>query len=184
MAAIAQAAQRENWAKQYDSKIVAVISNTAAAAGLQWAQAHGIATAVIDHKLFANRQEFDAALAQKIDTFNPSLVVLAGFMRILTPEFVTHYAGKIINIHPSLLPAFTGTKTHQRAIDAGCNFAGATVHWVIPELDSGKIIAQAVVPILENDTAEALAARVLSQEHPLYVRAIKKILPQLSESAQ
>lgn len=184
MAAIAQAAQTEQWAERHGAQVVAVISNTPTAAGLQWASTHGIATAVVDNKQFASREAFDAALAETIDTFAPSLVVLAGFMRILTPGFVTHYQNKIINIHPSLLPAFPGTHTHQRALDAGCKFAGATVHWVIAELDSGPIIAQAVVPVLDEDTAQTLAARVLSQEHPLYIRAIRGLLPQLKEGAQ
>jgi phosphoribosylglycinamide formyltransferase-1 len=143
---------------------------------LQWAKEQGISTGSIDHKAFASREAFDQALMQQIDTYAPSLVVLAGFMRILTPGFVTHYAGRLINIHPSLLPAFTGLHTHQRAIDAGCKFAGATVHQVTAELDVGPILAQAVVPILNNDTEASLAARVLSQEHLMYPEAIAKLL--------
>jgi phosphoribosylglycinamide formyltransferase-1 len=126
----------------------------------------------LDHKCFANREDFDAALRTEIDQFAPDLLVLAGFMRILTPGFVAHYAGRLINVHPSLLPAFPGLNTHQRAIDAGCQFAGATVHQVTTELDHGPILAQAVVPVLTGDTAETLAARVLTQEHLIYPRAV------------
>jgi phosphoribosylglycinamide formyltransferase-1 len=180
MAAIAQTAQREQWATKYGAKVAAVISNKADAAGLQWAKAHGIATDVLDHKAFANREAFDAELAQRIDAFDmpqaPALVVLAGFMRILTPGFVQHYAGRLVNIHPSLLPAFAGLHTHQRAIDAGCKVAGATVHHVTPELDHGPILAQAVVPVLPHDDARTLAARVLSQEHRIYPQAIAQLL--------
>jgi phosphoribosylglycinamide formyltransferase-1 len=143
---------------------------------LQWAKAQGIATEHIDHKSYSSREAFDQALMQRIDAYNPSLVVLAGFMRILTAGFVNHYAGKLVNIHPSLLPAFTGLHTHQRAIDAGCKFAGATVHRVTAELDVGPILAQAVVPVLETDTEASLAARVLTQEHIMYPAAIAKLL--------
>jgi phosphoribosylglycinamide formyltransferase-1 len=180
MAAIAQTAQREQWATKYGAKVAAVISNKADAAGLQWAKAHGIATDVLDHKAFANREAFDAELAQRINAFDtpqaPALVVLAGFMRILTPGFVQRYAGRLVNIHPSLLPAFAGLHTHQRAIDAGCKVAGATVHHVTPELDHGPILAQAVVPVLPHDDARTLAARVLSQEHRIYPQAIAQLL--------
>jgi phosphoribosylglycinamide formyltransferase-1 len=182
MAAIAQTAQREQWATKYGAKVASVISNKADAAGLQWAQAHGIATDVLDHKVFAHREAFDAELAKRIDAYDtpqsPALVVLAGFMRILTPGFVQHYAGRLVNIHPSLLPAFAGLNTHQRAIDAGCNVAGATVHLVTPELDHGPILAQAVVPVLPHDDARTLAARVLSQEHRIYPQAIAQLLEQ------
>ncbi|MFM1979109.1 MAG: hypothetical protein RLZ68_374 [Pseudomonadota bacterium] len=182
MAAIAQTAQREQWATKYGAKVASVISNKADAAGLQWAQAHGIATDVLDHKVFAHREAFDAELAKRIDAYDtpqsPALVVLAGFMRILTPGFVQHYAGRLVNIHPSLLPAFAGLNTHQRAIDAGCNVAGATVHLVTPELDHGPILAQAVVPVLPHDDARTLAARVLSQEHRIYPQAIAQLLAQ------
>jgi phosphoribosylglycinamide formyltransferase-1 len=152
--------------------VVAVISNKAGAGGLAFAAGQGIATAVLDHQAYANREDFDAALAAKIDSFFPDLVVLAGFMRILTPGFVAHYAGRLLNIHPSLLPAFPGLHTHQRAIDMGCKFAGATVHQVTAELDHGPILAQAVVPIFSGDTAEDLAARVLTQEHVIYPAAV------------
>jgi phosphoribosylglycinamide formyltransferase-1 len=135
---------------------------------------------VLDHKAFVSRDAFDAALMALIDRFgNPSapvLLVLAGFMRILTPAFVQHYAGRLLNIHPSLLPAFPGLHTHQRAIEAGCKFAGATVHQVTAELDHGPILAQAVVPVLPGDTADALAARVLTQEHLMYPQAIADLL--------
>ena len=144
----------------------------------------GIATQVIDHKAFASepnpREAFDAALMAEIDKHEPHLVVLAGFMRILTPGFVDHYAGRMLNIHPSLLPAFPGLHTHQRAIEAGCRFAGATVHEVTAELDHGPILAQAVVPVLPEDDAEALAARVLSQEHRIYPQAVADRLRRLS----
>ena len=126
----------------------------------------------MDHTQFESREHFDQALLKRIDVHAPDLVVLAGFMRILTPAFVAHYSGRLINIHPSLLPAFAGLNTHQRAIDAGCQFAGATVHQVTPELDHGQILAQAVVPVLASDTAEDLAARVLTQEHLIYPEAV------------
>ena len=139
----------------------------------------GIATEVLSHKDFSSREAFDAALQKVIDAYQPSLVVLAGFMRILTPGFVAHYAGRLINIHPSLLPAFTGLDTHRRAIEMGCRLAGATVHQVTAELDHGEILAQAAVPILPGDTPEALASRVLTQEHLIYARAVRELLPRL-----
>jgi phosphoribosylglycinamide formyltransferase-1 len=179
MAAIVRAAQRDGWGERFGARIAAVISNRADAKGLQLAQAQGIATAVVDHKAFASREDFDAALANAIDAHAPALVVLAGFMRILTPGFVARYSGRLVNIHPSLLPAFPGLHTHQRALDAGCRFAGATVHQVTAELDFGPILDQAVVPVLPDDTADALAARVLTQEHLLYPRAIARLLPSL-----
>ncbi|MDO4769744.1 MAG: phosphoribosylglycinamide formyltransferase [Brachymonas sp.] len=182
MAAIVQAAQRDNWQQRYGARVAAVISNKADASGLQWANAQGIATAVVDHTAFADRAAFDAALAQAIDRYTPALVVLAGFMRILTPEFVARYSGRLLNIHPSLLPAFPGRHTHQRAIDAGCRFAGATVHQVTAELDHGPILDQAIVPVLPNDTAQTLAARILTQEHILYPRAIAHWLAQAAQS--
>jgi phosphoribosylglycinamide formyltransferase-1 len=160
--------------------VSAVISNKADAEGLAFAQQHGIATAVVDHKAFADqphpREAFDAALMAEIDQHQPHLVLLAGFMRILTPGFVAHYEGRLINIHPSLLPAFTGLNTHARAIEAGCKFAGATVHRVTAELDHGPILAQAVVPVLPDDTADTLAARVLTQEHLIYPKAVAELL--------
>jgi phosphoribosylglycinamide formyltransferase-1 len=184
MAAIAQTAQREHWATKYGAKVAAVISNKSEALGLQWARDHGLATDVLDHKAYVSREAFDADLAQRIDAHDtpaaPVLVVLAGFMRILTPGFVQHYAGRLVNIHPSLLPAFAGLNTHQRAIDAGCKVAGATVHLVTPELDHGPILAQAVVPVLPQDDASTLAARVLSQEHRIYPCAIGELLARLA----
>lgn len=176
MAAIVRAAQQGDWAQQYGARVAAVVSNKADAKGLQFAKDNGIATAILDHKAFASREDFDAALAQQIDTYQPHLVVLAGFMRILTPGFVAHYAGRLLNIHPSLLPAFPGLHTHQRALDAGCKFAGCTVHEVTQELDVGPILEQAVVPVLPDDTADTLAARVLTQEHIIYPRAVLKFI--------
>ena len=176
MAAIVKTAQQENWAQRHGACVAAVLSNKADAQGLVLARAQGIATEVLDHKPFENREAFDAALAAAIDRYEPALVVLAGFMRILSPGFVAHYAGRLLNIHPSLLPAFTGLHTHQRAIDAGCKFAGCTVHQVTAELDLGPIVDQAVVPVLPGDTADTLAARVLTQEHVIYPRAIASML--------
>lgn len=176
MAAIVKTAQREHWEVKLGARVAAVISNKADAKGLQFAASQNIPTCVLDHKAFASREEFDAALASCIDEFSPTLVVLAGFMRILTPGFVKHFSGRLINIHPSLLPAFPGLHTHERAIAAGCQFAGATVHVVTAELDHGPVIAQAVVPILPTDDADTLAARVLTQEHVIYPQAVKKFL--------
>jgi len=172
MAAMVRAAQQQDWAGRHGIRVAAVVSNKADAKGLGLAREQGIATQVLDHKAYATREAFDAALAQAIDAYEPALVVLAGFMRILTPGFVDHFAGRLVNIHPSLLPAFTGLHTHQRAIDAGCRFAGCTVHLVTAELDVGPILDQAVVPLLPDDTAESLAARVLTQEHLIYPRAV------------
>ena len=178
MAAIVRAAEQGRWDQRLNARVAAVLSNRADAQGLDFAKDRGIASAVLDHKTFASREAFDAALMAEIDRYAPDLVVLAGFMRILTPGFVAHYAGRLLNIHPSLLPAFPGLNTHQRAIDAGCRFAGATVHQVTAELDHGAILAQAVVPVLPNDTAESLAARVLSQEHLIYPQAVAEFLAQ------
>ncbi|WP_422087942.1 phosphoribosylglycinamide formyltransferase [Variovorax sp.] len=172
MAAIVHAAERDRWAERFGARIAAVISNKAEAGGLAIARSHGIDTAVVPHKEFATREAFDEALATAVDAHSPALVVLAGFMRILTPGFVGRYAGRLINIHPSLLPAFPGLHTHQRAIEAGCKVAGVTVHQVTTELDHGPILAQAAVPVLPDDTAATLAGRVLAQEHLLYPRAI------------
>ena len=176
MAAIVRASQQQNWAKQYNARVAAVVSNKADAKGLVFARDNGIATEVLDHKQFDSREAFDVELMQVIDRHAPDLVVLAGFMRILTPGFVAHYEGRLINIHPSLLPAFTGLHTHQRAIDAGCKFAGCTVHRVTAELDVGPILEQAVVPVLPEDTADTLAARVLTQEHVIYPRAVANLM--------
>jgi phosphoribosylglycinamide formyltransferase-1 len=174
MAAIVQAAHAERWDKLLGVRIAAVLSNRPNASGLSWLKSNhsDIATEVLDHTQYATRDDFDAALVARIDVHEPDLVVLAGFMRILTPAFVGHYAGRLINVHPSLLPAFKGLDTHQRAIDAGCQFAGATVHQVTSELDQGQILAQAVVPVLKDDTAESLGARVLTQEHRIFPAAI------------
>lgn len=176
MAAIARAAQQQEWESRFSARIAAVISNQPDAKGLPLAQSMGIAAEALSHKSFDSREAFDAALMKVVDRYQPALVVLAGFMRILTPAFVAHYAGRLINIHPSLLPLFPGLHTHQRAIDAGCKEAGATVHQVTAELDHGPALAQAVVPVLPGDTADALAARVLVQEHLLYPRAIESWL--------
>lgn len=180
MLAIVKAAKRENWAVKYQAQVAAVISNKANVKGLALAAQQGVATEALDHTAFASREAFDAALMQRIDRYaTPDaapLVVLAGFMRILTPGFVNHFAGRLVNIHPSLLPAFPGLHTHQRAIDAGCQLAGATVHLVTAELDHGPILAQAAVPVLPGDTADALAGRVLTQEHQIYPKAIAQLL--------
>lgn len=156
--------------------VAAVISNRADAAGLAIAAGRGVATAVVDHRPFASRDAFDAALAQAIERYAPRLVALAGFMRILTPGFVARFEGRIMNIHPSLLPQFPGLDTHARALAAGAKRHGCTVHFVTAELDHGPIIAQAAVPVLPGDTEQSLAARVLAQEHLLYPRAIRWFL--------
>ncbi len=156
--------------------IECVISNKVDAFGLNRAKKAGIATQFIDHTQFKTREDFDQKLIQHINTINPELVILAGFMRILSTDFINAFAGKILNIHPALLPKYKGLNTHQRAIDAGEKFAGATVHFVTNELDSGEIILQQSVPIQSIDTAESLAKKVLAQEHLLYPKAIKKAL--------
>jgi phosphoribosylglycinamide formyltransferase 1 len=179
MAAIVACARREDWATVHGARVTAVISNRADAGGLAIAREHHIPAEVVDHRRFDSREAFETDLAAAIDRHQPALVVLAGFMRILTPGFVQHYDGRLVNIHPSLLPAFPGLHTHQRAIDMGCRFAGASVHRVTPELDHGPILDQAVVPLLPADTAESLAARVLTQEHLIYPRAIAALLPRL-----
>lgn len=176
MAAIVRAAERERWSERLDARVAAVISNRPGAKGLQTASEAGIATTVVDHKSYAGREAFDMALQAAIDAHDPALVVLAGFMRILTPDFVAHYKGRLINIHPSLLPAFPGLHTHRRAIEAGCRVAGTTVHLVTTELDHGPILSQAVVPVLPSDTADTLSARVLTQEHLIYPRAVAEWL--------
>jgi phosphoribosylglycinamide formyltransferase-1 len=178
MAAIVRAAQRDNWRKAFGAEVAAVISNRPDAGGLAFAREQGLAAEAVDHKQFPSREAFDAALAAAIDRHAPTLVVLAGFMRILTPGFVERYRGRLVNIHPSLLPAFPGLHTHQRAIDAGCRFHGATVHQVTAELDYGPILEQAVVPVLPEDTAATLAARVLTQEHLIYPKAVAEFLRQ------
>ncbi|MBC3811944.1 phosphoribosylglycinamide formyltransferase [Undibacterium aquatile] len=169
MRAIVDACISQKWPAQ----IAAVISNKADASGLAYAAALGIDTAVVVSKEFSSREAFDHVLQQKIDEYLPDLVVLAGFMRILTPAFVEHYAGRLLNIHPSLLPSFTGLATHRQALDAGVKVHGATVHFVTAELDHGPIVAQAVVPVKADDTEDSLALRVLEQEHVIYPQAVR-----------
>lgn len=169
MEAIVRACSREGWPAQ----AAAVIANRPDAAGLAFAASHGIATAVVDHRQFPDRESFDAALAGEIDAFAPDLVALAGFMRVLTPGFVDRYAGRMLNVHPSLLPSFAGLKTHQQALDAGVRLHGASVHFVTSQLDHGPIVIQSAVPVLAGDDAAALAERVLATEHIIYPRAVR-----------
>ena len=169
MEAIVRAAKSQNW----PVSIAAVISNRADSAGLEFAREHGIATAVVANKDYPTREQFDAALREVIDGFSPDLVVLAGFMRILTAPFVEHYAARMLNIHPSLLPSFPGLATHRQALAAGVKLHGVTVHFVTPDLDHGPIVAQAAVPVFEGDSEEVLAERVLQQEHLIYPRAVR-----------
>jgi phosphoribosylglycinamide formyltransferase 1 len=169
MEAIVRACASEGW----NARIAAVVSNRPDAAGLGFAKERGIATAVVDHKGYSGRDVFDAELARVIEGFEPDVLVLAGFMRILSPNFVQRFAGRMVNVHPSLLPAFTGLHTHRRAIEAGCKVAGATVHFVTAELDHGPIIIQAAVPVLPGDTEATLSARVLSREHVIYPKAVR-----------
>jgi len=156
--------------------VSAVISNVPDAKGLDLAASKGVPTRVVDHKRFPTREAFDAALAAEIDAFRPRLVALAGFMRVLTPGFVARYDGRLMNIHPSLLPQFPGLHTHERALRAGAKEHGCTVHFVTAELDHGPIVIQARVPVRAGDTAETLAARVLRQEHVIYPRAVRWFL--------
>ncbi len=169
MEAIVQRCEEQGWPAQ----VVAVIANRASAGGLAFAAARGIATAVVDHKAYDERAAFDAELAQTIEGFAPDLLLLAGFMRILGSAFVQHYEGRMLNIHPSLLPAFPGLHTHQRALDVGCKAVGATVHFVTPELDHGPIVMQSVVPVRPGDDAHAVAARVLGTQHVIYPQAVR-----------
>jgi phosphoribosylglycinamide formyltransferase-1 len=169
MEAIVKACAAEGW----PATVAAVVSNRPDAGGLAFAQSHGIPTAVVDHKAHAQRADFDAALAAVVEGFAADVVVLAGFMRILTPEFVRRFEGRMLNVHPSLLPAFTGLHTHRRAIEAGCKLAGATVHLVTAELDHGPIVVQACVPVRPDDTEDTLSARVLVCEHEMYPRAVR-----------
>jgi phosphoribosylglycinamide formyltransferase-1 len=169
MQAIVQRCVAEGW----PARVAAVIANRPDAAGLGFAAEHGITTVVVDHKGFATRDAFDTALAAAIDVHQPDLVVLAGFMRVLGADFVRRYDARLLNIHPSLLPAFPGLGTHRRAIDAGCKLAGATVHFVTPDLDHGPIVAQAAVPVLPGDDEDSLAARVLAREHVMYPLAVR-----------
>ena len=168
MQAIVQACAAEGW----NARVAGVISNRPDAAGLAFAASLGIATAVVDHQAFASREAFDAALAGAVEHLKPDVLVLAGFMRILTPAFVRRFEGRMVNLHPSLLPAFPGLHTHRRVLLAGCKVTGATVHFVTPELDHGPIIAQAVVPVLPGDSEAALSARVVAAEHRLYPLAV------------
>lgn len=160
-------------AERWPATVAAVISNQPDASGLAWAAERGIATDVVDHKNFSERAAFDAALAKTIDAHRPDLVLLAGFMRILGRAFVQHFEGRMLNVHPSLLPAFTGLHTHRRAIEAGCKLAGATVHFVTADLDHGPIVAQAAVPVLNGDTEAVLAERVLAAEHQVFPMAVR-----------
>jgi phosphoribosylglycinamide formyltransferase 1 len=169
MRRVVEACESEKWAAQ----VVAVISNRSDAAGLAFAAQHGIAAVVVDHTTFATREAFDAALARAIDAHTPDLVVLAGFMRILGADCVRRYEGRMLNIHPSLLPAFPGLHTHRRAIEAGCKIAGATVHFVTTQLDHGPIVLQAAVPIVAGDDEDTVAERVLAKEHVIYPRAVR-----------
>jgi phosphoribosylglycinamide formyltransferase-1 len=176
LAALLETAHRERWSDEIPAAVALVVSNRAQAAGLAVAQRHGVATAVVEHTAFATREAFEAALMEAIDAHDPQLVVLAGFMRVLTASFVEHYAGRLLNVHPSLLPAFPGLATHRRALEAGVRVHGATVHFVSASVDSGRIIAQVAVPVLESDDEQALAARVLAQEHRLLPRCVRWIV--------
>ncbi len=169
MEAIHQRCAEEGW----PARVVAVIANRPLARGLAWAAKQGMATQAVDHQSFATREAFDDALAAAIDAHLPDLVVLAGFMRVLGSAFVRRYEGRLLNIHPSLLPAFTGLHTHRRALEAGCKAVGATVHFVTPELDHGPIVLQSVVPVFPADDEEALSARVLATEHVIYPLAVR-----------
>ena len=169
MQAVARRCADDGW----PARVVAVVANREDAPGLAWASQQGIATAVVDHRAHADRAGFDAELARTVDGFAPDLVLLAGFMRILGDAFVRHYEGRLLNVHPSLLPAFPGLHTHRRALEAGCKVAGATVHFVTPELDHGPIVVQGVVPVRAGDDEHALAARVLATEHVIYPLAVR-----------
>lgn len=172
--AIAQACERENWLPRA-SAFRLFFPTVPMRAGLERAKEMGIETAVVDHKAFETREDFERAMIEIIDKHNPDVVVLAGFMRVLTPVFVDHYEGKILNIHPALLPLFKGLDTHNRALQAGVRVHGCTVHFVSSELDGGAIIGQAVVPVLASDDADTLAHRGLRLEHILYPRAVKAV---------
>lgn len=173
MEAIVRSAQAEQWESVLQARIAGVISNRPQAAGLAIARDLGVPTLALDHKIYATREAFDDALAQAIDAWQPDLVLLAGFMRVLTAGFVGRYAGRLMNIHPSLLPSFAGLDTHQRALDTGVKIHGSTVHFVTPDLDDGPIIIQAAVPVLAQDDASTLATRVLQQEHRIYPLAVR-----------
>jgi phosphoribosylglycinamide formyltransferase-1 len=171
MAALIKAAK----AKNYPAEIVLVISNRPQAKGLEIASAEGVATALVDHKTYPKRADFDAALERELAAANIEIICLAGFMRVLTDGFVKHWYGKMLNIHPSLLPAFRGVDTHRRALHAGVKTHGATVHFVVPELDAGPMVMQEEVPVLEDDSETTLAARVLKAEHRIYPVALKML---------
>ena len=172
MKAIVEHAQKQAWAEKGWAQIVAVVSNQAQAGGLAFAQENGIPTVVLSHKDFDSREAYDAELMAKIDAFAPDLIVLAGFMRILTPEFTAHYERRMLNIHPSILPNFKGLHTHELALQAGVKVHGATVHGVTAELDHGPIVMQSSVPVLADDSADTLAARVLKTEHVIYPQVV------------
>jgi phosphoribosylglycinamide formyltransferase 1 len=172
MQALVKAAQNPD----YPAQIALVLSNKADAKGLVFAQEHGIATAVVSHKDYADRESFEHAIQTELETHGIDMVCLAGFMRVLTPWLISRWEGRMLNIHPSLLPEFKGLHTHKRALEAGVKEHGCTVHYVVPELDAGPIILQARVPVLEDDTEETLAARVLVEEHKIYAEALAKIV--------
>ncbi len=172
MQAIVEAASAEKW----PVRIAAIISNRPDSTGLEWARSRGIATQVVNHRDFPSREAFDAALAAAIDSHKPDAVALAGFMRVLTEDFVTRYEGRLVNIHPSLLPAFPGLHTHRQALEYGVKLHGCTVHFVTARVDHGPIIAQAAVPVLESDDEPSLAARVLEQEHRIFPQALRWLL--------
>ena len=176
LAALLDAAHRERWAQHIPATVALVLSNRAQAGGLEVARRHGVATAVVEHAAHPTRETFEAALIEAIDAHDPQLVVLAGFMRVLTAAFVEHYTGRLLNVHPSLLPAFPGLATHRRALEAGVRVHGATVHFVSPTVDAGRIVAQVAVPVLENDDEQSLAARVLVEEHRLLPRCVRWVV--------
>lgn len=174
--AILRTSREENWPEVCQARIAAVISNRPDAKGLETARANGIEAVAIDHKAFSSREAFDEALAEKVASYNPDVVVLAGFMRILTEKFVSQFEGKLLNIHPAILPLFPGLDTHRRAIEAGCRVHGSTVHFVSPVLDGGAIIGQAIVPVLPTDDPDTLAHRGLAYEHVLYPRCVRALI--------
>ena len=174
--AILRAQREQQWEKTLGARVAAVVSNRADARGLAIASSYGVAAQVLSHADFPSRDAFDSALVALIDRYEPDLVVLAGFLRVLTPGFADHYAGRLINIHPSLLPAFAGLHTHERAVDLGVRIHGTTVHFVTGELDAGPIIAQAALPVLPGESEAVLAARVLTLEHELLPRCVRWIL--------
>ncbi|CAM4180093.1 phosphoribosylglycinamide formyltransferase [Kerstersia similis] len=169
MRTLVEACRTQGW----PAEIVGVIANKPDAAGLSWAREQGLETLALPHRDYASREAFDAALAQAVDTFEPDYIILAGFMRVLTPGFVQRYAGRLVNIHPSLLPAFPGLHTHAQALANGVQAHGCTVHFVTPVLDHGPIIAQSVVPVLADDTPDTLADRVLETEHHIFPQAVR-----------